>query len=50
MSQTLGSDFLAMKPELAGCQVDDYGDSKELFISAALHEAEAWASTTGWTL
>jgi len=30
--------------------VDDYGDRKEPFISAALHEADTWASTTGWTL
>lgn len=42
--------YLAMKSELAGRQVDDYGHSKEPFISAALHEADAWASTTGWTL
>ncbi len=42
--------YLAMKSELAGRQVDDYGDGKEPFISAALHEADAWASTTGWTL
>lgn len=42
--------YLAMKTDLADRQVDDYGDSKEPFISAALHEADAWSSRTGWTL
>lgn len=42
--------YVAMKSELAGRHVDDYSDSKEPFISAALHEADTWASTTGWTL
>lgn len=42
--------YLAMKSELAGRQVDDYGDRKEPFISDALHEADDWASTTGWRL
>ena len=42
--------YLAKKSELAGRQVDDYGDSKEPFISAALREADTWAATTGWRL
>ncbi len=42
--------YLAKKSELAGRQIDDYGDSKEPFISAALHEAETWAAATGWEL
>lgn len=42
--------YLALKSDLAGRPVDDYGDRKEPFISDALHEADAWATTTGWTL
>ena len=42
--------YLAMKSELAGRQIDEYGDRKEPFISEALHEADDWASMTGWTL
>lgn len=42
--------YHVLKSDLAGRQVDDYGDRKEPFISAALHEADTWASTTGWTL
>ncbi len=42
--------YLALKSGLAGQQVDDYGDGKETFISAALSEADTWASATGWTL
>jgi dephospho-CoA kinase len=41
--------YRAVKSDLAGRQVDDYGDGKEPFISAALHEAEAWASRSGWS-
>ncbi len=44
------SRYLAVKSGLAGRQVDDYGDSKEPFISAALREADTWASETGWAL
>ena len=42
--------YLATKTELAGRQIDDYGNGKEPFISAALVEAEAWAVSTGWTM
>ena len=34
--------YLAMKSELAGRHVDEYGDGKEPFISLALTEAETW--------
>ena len=40
--------YLAMKSNLSGRHVDDYGDGKEPFISAALAEADVWASETGW--
>jgi dephospho-CoA kinase len=42
--------YLSLKLDLAGRHVDDYGDGKEPFISAALHDAETWASRTGWAL
>lgn len=42
--------YQALKVELAGRHVDDYGDRKEPFISSALDEAEAWAAETGWLL
>lgn len=42
--------YLDMKMGLAGRAVDDYGDAKEPFISAALDEAEVWGSQSGWTL
>ena len=40
--------YLALKRGLAGRHVDDYGESKEAFISEALRSAEAWASQRGW--
>ena len=42
--------FLAVKAALAGRDVDEYSDRKEPAISAALQEAELWASATGWAL
>jgi dephospho-CoA kinase len=42
--------YLTLKSGLAGQQVDDYGDGKEPFISAALVEAERWAAQSGWAL
>ena len=40
--------YFAVKRELSGRQVDEYGDRKEPFISAALDEADRWASLTDW--
>lgn len=42
--------YLDTKSRLAGRHVDDYGASKEPFISSALAEAETWASQRAWTL
>ncbi len=42
--------YLEMKSQSVGLHVDQYGASKEPFISAALKEAERWAATAGWTV
>lgn len=41
--------YLALKSELVGGAIDDYGTAKEPFISSALDEAEIWARETRWT-
>ena len=41
--------YAMVKSDLAGQHVDTYSERKEPHIAAALDEAEAWATRSGWT-